>query len=510
MPPTSLTSATDLKLSTSFSPKLSRRRHAHDELAHGFSPRVALLATTLATVVAVGIYASSQYWLKQHPVARDMLNALAALLWGGTATSLITEGLFHRKIRSHSFDDMKCLIQGELDRQRNFNSYGLLGVVPRLNMGELLESIGSEDLLWVLDTYDPATSTWLDALEAALRRGARVRFLLLDASGMLAEMRAMEAFAREFEGKEAVDHFRSGSEHAIRELVSLKQRMTKEAQSIGALLEITSYEDLPCAPMYLVERDGAFAYGYSTYYLREPTSFGFPHLEWGRGDAKVEMGSRLLNYVRQKWAHALDPVFPKGYPLGQWIYTLTFAHQKNPSVYGKFFVYQEGLKLRCDGEAYYKGFKPDRIHRRGLWRSTSVHIDGTRLTINFDMIIQNDHTEASSFSIPPPSHNGGLRALALHYQGKLEFKEARDFDCQLEGDILQKRGVDPMVGNVRAQRLRWAREIPTGETFCSDMHALFTKYALCDSIFEVDQDKATEKSPSAELSVAGDNRRGSP
>jgi hypothetical protein len=443
---------------------------------------LALFATGVAAAMAIGVYAASQYWLKAHPLLKEMGNAVAALLFGATATSFLTEMLFHSKIRRHTYSDIEELIRTELDRKRNLDSYGLSSISERVEPAQILDRLSTGDLLWILDTYDPTTGTWLTSLEKALDRGVSVRILSLTASGPLAEMRAMEAFACGFNGKEAVDHYRSGSEHAKRVLCCLKEKIAKVDQTKGALLEVRHYDDLPCAPMYLVERGGAFVWGYSSYFLREPTSFGFPHFEWRRSER--EFGARLLHYVKHKWKNAQQPGFSKGYPLGQWIYTLTFSDQTTPQVYGKFFIYQDGVRFRCDGEAYYKGFKPDRLQRRGLWRSTSIHLDGTKLTINFDMLVQNDHPQAKSFSIPPNPSKAGLQERGPHYQGKLEFKEARDFDSTLVGDILQKRGIDPMVGTVKACRLGSPSEIPIGEAFQEGLRSLFKQYKLCDDIFQ--------------------------
>ena len=171
-------------------------------------------------------------------------------------------------------------------------------------------------------------------------------------------------------------------------------------------VHIRTYCNLPCAPIYAIERDQHFFHGYSGYFLQGETQFRMPHFEWHCEQAAEPLffGTRLLSYVKHKWETPGSPIVAgrsptASSPNGYWIYWLELDNaDKSPGpsysdIYGQFFVYDApNRKQRAEGEAFYVGRPPTRRERRGLWKSTALTFthgnDSQGMTIAYDMSIQ--------------------------------------------------------------------------------------------------------------------------
>lgn len=168
--------------------------------------------------------------------------------------------------------------------------YGLDGFVDSIEFDAIFDSLRLGDTLWWLDTYDPRHHAWLENLENAIRRGASAKFLVMKANCLLAEMRANE-LGDQF----TVSRFRKDLA-AFNESLSICRNNTRD--SPGSI-EIAEYDDLPCAPLYVIERDGAAVEGYSSLFLGKPTGIRFPHLRWRASEGHYLQ--HIHAYIVQKW-----------------------------------------------------------------------------------------------------------------------------------------------------------------------------------------------------------------
>jgi len=71
------------------------------------------------------------------------------------------------------------------------------------------------------------------------------------------------------------------------------------SSSNGGTLEVYTYQDLICVPMYIVLRGGQPYKGYSSFFLAKPTGTNFVHLEWTERDGGVL--EEMKSYFDQKW-----------------------------------------------------------------------------------------------------------------------------------------------------------------------------------------------------------------
>jgi hypothetical protein len=256
-----------------------------------------------------------------------------------------------------------------------------------------------------------------------------------------------------------VDEFLEAANGYCRQLTELRGRYHR--------LHVAKYDNLPCAPMYIIERQGRFERAHSSYFLSKSTDY-FPHFEW---KAPSEFGEDMLKYVKQKWksyeaedqpanSTARPPEY--GHPaLGCWLYTLEFNAHPETKVYGKFFIHKDDEVLRAEGEAFYFGKPPDRAQRRGMWRSRSVEmLEGRRgMNIMYDMLIQ----------------SGPLGAPGAHYVGEMKFRDT-DFHNRVVSGEFFARGVEHR-GNVWVRRLpHLAQRIPPDVSFQEHLWEAFHTY----------------------------------
>jgi hypothetical protein len=388
-------------------------------------------------------------FFKQHPFYALGTRSLGGLLFGIFAPNTVLGYLAQKKFLSTMStvfqDEQRALkvqigtrvgeIKEIVDAQYNFARFGLIGIKDNLDMSSLLARTLDGDTLWCLDTYSKSYDSWREALVAALDRGVKVNVLVTDPHGPVAVMRRHEIAV-------------SGNVDEFVPAVEGYKCSLAELQKDHKNLQVLYYDDLPCAPMYLVERQHHFLFGRSSYFLRKPSDFG-AHLDWS-GASKF--GDLMLDYVRHKFELTKkkrdgrgDTPPPPAYAhqaVGYWIYVLKITHPENTEVYGRFYVYDDGSSLHAEGEAFYLNKKPDRLARRGLWRSRSVqileHYGG--MNINYDMVIQTDKAG---------------KAVGKQYIGEMQFK-GNPYEGAIRGGFFSRvdrhTAPNPM-GSVRAIKL---------------------------------------------------------
>ena len=385
--------------------------------------------------------------------------------------------------------DQLALLRSQVDEQRNFTKLGLERILTSFSLRTLLEALEPGDKLWMLDTYDRQYQTWMEEMDDALSRGAEIYVLIVDPGAAVAEMRAAEI---------GETQAFSGVVHVFGEVLRRLQRKHRSN------LKVRYYADLPCAPMYLVERDGKFFRGYTSYFLDVPSNGEFPHFQWSASESSAGgvLGSHFLSYVVSKWERAGKPWTSAATPTGQWIYTFTVrgegANESLP-VYGIFSIYRQRQNLipqhesfnykddyhwedHAEGEAFYVGCRPDSSsERRGFWRSTKIICTNKDMTVHYDMVIQ----RTRPISTAPDAtgrHNDdkadncyrGLMVLSCPNESQCESL----FDGLLVGQINDLRDShnkqpQPILGTVRAKRLVVPISRKQPDIFSRELHKAF-------------------------------------
>lgn len=170
--------------------------------------------------------------------------------------------------------------------QRGFRS-----ICDSIDFVTLFRSLHRGDTLWWLDTYAPDHKAFIDDLEAAISRGVVVNFLILHPESANCEYRALEIGGR-------YDPERFKAETRI---FWDQVNTCKDSDNSGGAANTRYYVDLPCVPIYLVDRsiglDRRARYAYTSFFLNKPTGYRFPHIRWEEG----EMLNHFYTYVKEKW-----------------------------------------------------------------------------------------------------------------------------------------------------------------------------------------------------------------
>jgi hypothetical protein len=216
------------------------------------------------------------------------------------AVTITTEFLYTVLIRP--VDDYKLeiklgnLIESKFDSMFSKSIYfGFQGFEDPLDFCKLFKNLDADNTLWWLDTYDPHYKTWLKFMEDALKRGVKINILALNPDSDIVKMRAAE-LGQEFGG----GVFKAELTSFINCLTSVQMD-----SKYGKNLKLVKYDGLPCAPIYIIDKEGKPIHGYSSYFLGIATGVGFPHMRWSR---QVEGGflAELSSYVMTKWEANLN------------------------------------------------------------------------------------------------------------------------------------------------------------------------------------------------------------
>jgi hypothetical protein len=223
--------------------------------------------------------------------------------------------------------------------------FGLMSIERRIDYREIFDSLTrGDELLW-LDTYCPGRD-FLDPLRNALERGASVAMLAVEPNSLSADFRGKEMttsqpeeFRAEVAGfieliKNEVEHNDSIRRDGDGIATTRPPRWTEVPRDRAAMLEasgqhpdrnangaqgkaakvdrterrkpylqILTYSDLPCVPMYIICREGQPVVAWTSYFLRKG-SYDIPHLTWV--PARDGMLNSFMGYFEEKWSTAAD------------------------------------------------------------------------------------------------------------------------------------------------------------------------------------------------------------
>jgi hypothetical protein len=161
---------------------------------------------------------------------------------------------------------------------------------PQLDFSTLFTELQDGQTLYWLDTFCPDFDHWLPDVKKAVKKGARIRMLVLDPDSDIARHRAKELEAS------------FGEENFLRELKRFNKAVLQcqeECTSYRAgSMVVRVFKDLPGAPSYVIcdERDEPI-YGYSALFLVNPSNKD-RHFYWSSQHSELKSHFR---YFQDKW-----------------------------------------------------------------------------------------------------------------------------------------------------------------------------------------------------------------
>ena len=252
----------------------------------------------LAIAVSIAIFVTGillMLWSAKGLAPDSMWKPIVASL-GSFLTATIFLGFLYRvTMREHDdarFEErLLCVLDAKIDKSITKSvHYGLVGLVEPMDFESLFNSLQPGDTLWWLDTYDPQHLQWIQAMENAVERGAIFNFLVLDSKGSIAKLRATELGGR---------FTKSVFTSELKTFHDTLDVSRQKTEGVSGQINIVIYKDLPCAPIYIVERSGQPMRAFTGMFLGAPTGVKFPHLEWQSADGQYIV--HLHEYVVNKW-----------------------------------------------------------------------------------------------------------------------------------------------------------------------------------------------------------------
>lgn len=224
------------------------------------------LGTAIGVIIVLVGWIAFLEGPKIHGAPGEIVSEAGLVLIGTVFVTYVYEFVLRRQHDAHLLELVEnCLVS-------NGPKYGLSGIRDQLDFSRVFERLAKGDELLWLDTYCP-DQRFLDALRAALDRGAQVRMLAVEPDAEVARYRSLEI--RKGYGYGPV-RFRGEAEGQIEKL---KEVLADVPENLHQNMHLRLYSDLPCAPMYIHLREGRPSTAFSSYFLGEPT-FRQPHLEW--------------------------------------------------------------------------------------------------------------------------------------------------------------------------------------------------------------------------------------
>ena len=185
--------------------------------------------------------------------------------------------------------ELKRILDEKIDQSLSGSfRRGLVSFDAEINFTKLFNELNNGDVLWWLDTYAPDHKRFIEHLQEALNRGVIVNFMVLHPNSDNCRYRAGEIV----DGIYDYDRFSAELRRFWEDVKSCKPPANS-----GGKVNMCLYSDLPCIPMYLVSRAEHPIYAYTSFYLRKPTGYRFPHIRWEKG----EMLSHFYDYIKFKW-----------------------------------------------------------------------------------------------------------------------------------------------------------------------------------------------------------------
>lgn len=252
----------------------------------------------VAVLLAVGVILLLLAGNNPHGVVGSILREVGIVTLGTVLVALVYEFVLRPE------HDRQLLEVVENSLIAKARAYGL-SKIDRLDFTALFEQLHSGDELYWLDTYCPDVGKGgvQQAMRDALARGATVRMLVVDPDSFVAHARADEIETRGY----GPGVFEEGARTSLRVVQDIQGDLPAAESE---RLEIRTYSDLPCAPMYVRLRAGQPINGWTSYFLGLPT-YESAHFYWDGGAENLHGNASGLGlhafckYFVGKWERAV-------------------------------------------------------------------------------------------------------------------------------------------------------------------------------------------------------------
>lgn len=169
--------------------------------------------------------------------------------------------------------------------------YGFDGLVEAMDFHTLFKSLNANQTLWWLDTCPLGAGAWMEEVKSAIMRGVNIKILVLNPSSTNVTHRANELEADEYSPQQLKNEI----EAFIARLKALSVN-----NAFGSL-QVAQYDELIGMPCYIVTEgnDRRPVYGYSSFFLSNPTAIKVPHFKWGVAQESILRS--MTSYLTEKW-----------------------------------------------------------------------------------------------------------------------------------------------------------------------------------------------------------------
>lgn len=246
---------------------------------------IAFVSCTLLYLVGAAI---AENW-KSASWLGNAIRVLSVALFPSIIVGLIDHGYTMERATAETAERLEMLFARHSQGREEF---GLVAVHNSMDYIGMFQSLrGGDRLLW-LDTYCPSHGSFLRHMIDALERGAQIDMLVINTECDNARHRSHEIVGSSY----TEDFF-------IQDVTLFRERVLVETRRVGVqCFRMIQYDDLPCAPMYIIYRSNTLSSGFSSMFLTEPTAY-FIHLEWSH--VPGGMLQYMESYVRNKLDRAL-------------------------------------------------------------------------------------------------------------------------------------------------------------------------------------------------------------
>jgi hypothetical protein len=239
------------------------------------------ISAILALIVAIFIFGTRGKY--NDPDIADVFRTIGVGALAAAVTGIIDRNLLVRAIDTRireclkESDELKVAV-AELGIHNAHKPFDFRRIFDESEAGEYVS--------W-LDTYCPLQNQFLDGIRDAVKRGVRVRMLIVNPKCRNAERRSVELTGTPDTGEAFM--------HSLRSFI---EKMKTFSDANPGQFEIRFYTDLPCVPMYLIGNGKSGPRkGYFSLFLSKASAHS-THIELSSGEWLANMGT----YFDAKWA----------------------------------------------------------------------------------------------------------------------------------------------------------------------------------------------------------------
>lgn len=233
-----------------------------------------LLIVLMAIVFLVVGYYATGFW-------RYLCQTLALLLLPVSFVVLLDRIMLR--------DELLRIVETQIDQRlyKNLAKHGVQELYPRFSHDRIFDEAKQGGEIKILDTYIPTFDNYRPAMERALRRKYKMKFLIMDKDHGYAKARADEI--RFSESK-----FKGGIQSYLESIAT-----TATENRAENLVEVRLYDNLPGIPLYIIKNQKQTKLYFSLFLGK--ASINLPHFEVVKTEGAEETFNMFDDYFHKKW-----------------------------------------------------------------------------------------------------------------------------------------------------------------------------------------------------------------